>query len=181
VHSIIAPGLGPIGPDLRTPYDNWIDYAIIAIPEKPKLDQVCAKACVELADVMLAHELVAALATRDARAPALLHGDFVSDQVLIADGAVAALLDFEHPRGGDPMWDLAYWSYNNRHPDTLRLIADGYTAGAGLSADEERRVIEHRLGLSLDWLYRSEDLSGMWGAFILHRFDEDLERLAATS
>lgn len=36
-----------------------------------------------------------------------LHGDFYGDNVLIEDGSVTGILDWEAARLGDPMWDLA--------------------------------------------------------------------------
>lgn len=68
----------------------------------------------------------------------LLHGDLNTDNVLMLNGKLAAVID---PQGlvGDPMFDIAKTLYNPEDQHRLSEIERGYSQ-KGLSMDEKRRL-----------------------------------------
>ncbi len=179
LHAIKPPGLGDIGPDATAPHATWGEHLTLEPP--PTLGDVCRISRTDIDDVLRAARLLdEAHDEWEGVTPSLLHGDFVSDQVLVEAGHVSAILDFEHPKGGDAAWEFAYWSFNNRHPWTIDAMAEGYNDGRGFSPEMRRRIRLNRLQLGLSWIYRAtRGLEGVWGAFILQRFYEDLDALSA--
>jgi len=74
---------------------------------------------------------------------ALLHGDLANRNVLVADGALAAVLDWEDALAGDPLFDVAGWgTFVGNHERRDDLLA-GYAPGGALPAGAEFRY----------WLY----------------------------
>jgi aminoglycoside phosphotransferase (APT) family kinase protein len=73
--------------------------------------------------------------------PALIHGDCTLDNILIADGVVAGLLDWSGGALGDPRYDLALATAPQpeafSNPADLDAFYSGY-AGPRLAADEQR-------------------------------------------
>lgn len=72
-------------------------------------------------------------------APHLLHGDFAPKHILIDDGKITGIIDFENAHGGDPVQEFANWQFffEGRYP--IEPIKEGY-AGKSLFDDE----FEHR-------------------------------------
>jgi aminoglycoside phosphotransferase (APT) family kinase protein len=73
--------------------------------------------------------------------PVFAHGDLAPVNVLIRDGAVVALLDFERARLAHPLFDAAWWSWILRyHHATLWRAAGGaYLSAAGI--DQNPRTL----------------------------------------
>jgi aminoglycoside phosphotransferase (APT) family kinase protein len=149
LHAVPIDGFGlldpPFGPGAGTPRgacDSWPDFLLA------NLDAHVA-AC-RGDGALSAQDAAAALGChRDAEswlgtvAGALLHGDLANRNVLVADGELSAILDWEDALAGDPLFDVACWGTfvgnHERRPDFLR----GYAGAPTLSAEAEFRY----------WLY----------------------------
>lgn len=72
------------------------------------------------------------------RPSGFVHGDFVPANVLVRDGAVVALLDFESARLGDPLVDAAWfrWIVGYHHPEAVAVAWDAFRATAGIDATD---------------------------------------------
>jgi aminoglycoside phosphotransferase (APT) family kinase protein len=74
---------------------------------------------------------------------ALLHGDLANRNVLVADGALSAVLDWEDALAGDPIFDVACWgTFVGNHERRAEFLA-GYADAPALPEDAEFRY----------WLY----------------------------
>ena len=65
----------------------------------------------------------------------LVHGDFAPINVILdGEGAVRALLDWEHTHLGDPLEDAAWWCWvvRHHHPDAWRAAWPIFCAAAGV-------------------------------------------------
>jgi aminoglycoside phosphotransferase (APT) family kinase protein len=118
--------------------------------------------------------------------PRLLHGDLSPQQILVNEGKVSGLIDFEFPRSGDPAWELAYWDYyTGRRPFRgVRLptswLLEGYQQVTALDAGFEDRITFWRVALGLELLaYHGirDDQEPAFLLFLLHQFVQDLEDL----
>ncbi len=69
--------------------------------------------------------------------PVFAHGDFAPVNVLVRDGAVVALLDFERARIAHPLFDAAWWRciVRHHHPDRWEAAGPAFLRAAGLGLD----------------------------------------------
>jgi aminoglycoside phosphotransferase (APT) family kinase protein len=67
-------------------------------------------------------------------APVFAHGDLAPVNVLVRDGVVAALLDFERARLAHPLFDAAWWRWivRHHHPERWEAAGPAFLAAAGL-------------------------------------------------
>jgi aminoglycoside phosphotransferase (APT) family kinase protein len=105
-------------------------------------EQVAAAAAV---DGNTAHPLHALLfgwlranAPEDVARPVLLHGDPGFHNLLVADGVVQALLDWERARVGDAAQDLAYVRPHVTRVQPWEQFLEAYCAAGGEAPDEMR-------------------------------------------
>src|SRR4051812_23671434 len=85
---------------------------------------------------------------------AFVHGDLAPINVVLgADGAVAALLDFEHAGVGDPLTDVAWWGWvvRHHHPDAWVAAWPTFCAAAGADRESDGPALR---ALMLDELSR---------------------------
>lgn len=73
---------------------------------------------------------------KDSRRPVLVHGDFNVHNILVQDGAVTGILDWETAAFGAPEQDLAYMQpLVSKHYDFIRFI-EHYRSFGGQAVDE---------------------------------------------
>jgi aminoglycoside phosphotransferase (APT) family kinase protein len=72
------------------------------------------------------------------RPSGFVHGDFVPANVLVREGAVVALLDFEAARLGDPLFDAAWfrWIVGYHHPESVAVAWDAFRTAAEIDATD---------------------------------------------
>ena len=71
-----------------------------------------------------------------ARSPVLAHGDYGLANVLVENGRITGLLDFEFTRLADPLFDVAWWGWLARFhtPDAFSLGWEPFLRAAGVDA-----------------------------------------------
>ncbi|PZR63011.1 MAG: hypothetical protein DLM71_05735 [Chloroflexi bacterium] len=127
------------------------------------------------AETAVLHRLILELPDLfEARPGVVAHGDFGPANVLVADGRISGLLDWEFARLADPLFDVAWWGWLVRfhHPDVLGaawpafLSARGFDGGDPLVAArifslQALRVLEvvndapaRGAGVRDDWIRR---------------------------
>jgi aminoglycoside phosphotransferase (APT) family kinase protein len=86
-------------------------------------------------------------------APALLHGDFTPDNLVIRDGDVRAVLDWEHAKAGDPAWEAWKLTENvvrlfdgEAREDLRAALTEGYRDAASPSAAFQARKAAFAVG-----------------------------------
>jgi len=70
----------------------------------------------------------------------LIHNDLSPEHVLIDDGRISGLIDFESACGADPIQEFSLWSlkFDKQYP--LRHILEGYGGGDAADASFERKL-----------------------------------------
>ena len=93
-------------------------------------------------------------------APVFAHGDLAPVNILVRDGAVVALLDFERARLAHPLFDAAWWRWivRHHHPERWASAGAAFMAAAGLA---DARATASNLDLlaalqCLEMLHRSQ-------------------------
>ena len=142
LHGHPGDGIGPVQPDgspagwpPETFYDRIPDWAarITAGPDP-------------IFDPATVAEAVSLVSDRSVPGRArLIHGDAAPHNVLVHDGAVVAVIDFDAAWFGEPAGDLAWWGWN--HPDS----ADAFARGCAATSEPTNPVLvwRHRLHLLL--------------------------------
>jgi homoserine kinase type II len=154
-------------------------------PEVTDLGELCRELQRELAGAMTTWfaerlpEIDAAAEELRRTLPAqIVHGDFALGNLLVADGQVTAVLDFEVAGLDLRVADLAaglYQSTEELDPDQVAAFRAGYGVGTTLSAAEEDALptlLLHRAIGTVIWR------AGAWRAGHASR-DDVMERLAA--
>ena len=67
-------------------------------------------------------------------APVFAHGDLAPVNILVRDGVVVALLDFERARLAHPLFDAAWWRWivRHHHPERWEAAGPAFLEAAGL-------------------------------------------------
>jgi aminoglycoside phosphotransferase (APT) family kinase protein len=105
----------------------------------------------ESADFHACHKQLTRLCPSDAVPPRLVHGDFRVGNVIVRDGEVAAVLDWELTALGHPLADLAYLINTWVTPDELLTgpISSAIAAGGFGDRDCVVSVYERELGTAI--------------------------------
>ena len=93
------------------------------------------------------------LTARPARAASLVHGDWLPKHLLIDDGAIVGVIDWECAGPASPAFDLARWevSAGDRLHDRSDLLRRGYARVADPDAADAGRVP----AFAIDWALES--------------------------
>jgi aminoglycoside phosphotransferase (APT) family kinase protein len=106
-------------------------------------------------------------------APVFAHGDLALVNILVRDGAVVALLDFERARLAHPFFDAAWWRWivRHHHPERWEAAGPAFLEAAGL---EDSPATAKRLDLlaalqCLEMLHRARraEARRVWAARLL--------------
>jgi aminoglycoside phosphotransferase (APT) family kinase protein len=81
--------------------------------------------------------------------PVFAHGDFAPVNVILDDGQITGLIDFERARLAHPLFDFAWWSWIIRvhHSDAWDLAKAAFVDAAGLNDDLNTNRTAHALGV----------------------------------
>lgn len=90
--------------------------------------------------------------------PHLLHGDYGPKHILINNGRISGIIDFENAKSGDPVYDFSWWSYFYGKRLLIERLISGYQKVSNLPDNYELhlRLGRLRLGLDLLWYYSYE-------------------------
>lgn len=72
--------------------------------------------------------------------PYFAAGDTATTNLIVKDGKIQAIIDWEWAQGSDPAENVAYWHYWNKDPKYLDYFLDGYEP-------ENREVFKERIDL----------------------------------
>jgi aminoglycoside phosphotransferase (APT) family kinase protein len=84
--------------------------------------------------------------------PHLLHGDYGPKHILIEDGHITGILDFENSKSGDPIHDFAWWSYFGKNRPPIEWLKEGYEKTRKLPDNFELKLRLGRLRLGMDMI-----------------------------
>ena len=111
----------------------------------------------------------------------LVHGDFQGNNVLVQDGRVSGILDFENLVAGDPALDFKPVHFHSDAPTRdLAALRRGYGARPGLFDDRfMRRLLVYELVFALELLWWKTRFGNTAGAAeLVAKLDRIEEALA---
>lgn len=163
LHRVEVPGFGHPDADGRFPA-RALDEVVLERAEARAVPRALdAGLPRDLADAALAH-LRRHRAVIAAARPHLVHGDYGLKHLLVEDGRITGILDFENCRGGDPAEDFAWWDFfYDRAPHGSALMLEGYrrVADPGAALDLRRRLFRLALGLNTFSYYTQMGSAGL--------------------
>ncbi len=104
---------------------------------------------------LLEAALEAATATEQSQRAVLAHGDFATKHLVIRQGQLRGILDFETARGSDRAYDIAIWDLINGPDPPRACLAEGYRQAGGDFSDTS--VARWRCNLRLRALADNQD------------------------
>ena len=154
----------------------WADPRTLAADASGWLDQIADGIGVGNAETIRRTIAEVGRLFRD-RPAVLAHGDFAPVNVLVADGEITGLLDFESTRLADPLFDVAWWAWvvGFHHQADLARSLPSFLEGVAVQWDA--RLNERIRALQLLRLLELATLSPEEGqATWIARLDETLGR-----
>ncbi len=159
-HVITGPGYGRVVGDheaVRGRHDSWADFidTILAGADDLVRHEVITGAVAELFAAAVADHRDAIAYESDG---VLLHCDLKPTHLFVADGRLAAIIDWGDTSYGDPRWDLARLSHSG--DAVFGPVLEGY--GLRLDAELERSLACYRAILRFDALHYELMAGGDW-------------------
>jgi aminoglycoside phosphotransferase (APT) family kinase protein len=111
LHTIEIDGQGPV--PLEQIYEHRVERALAIINSPP-------------ADRAVIERAYAFAKANRPTAARLCKNDCAGANILVHDGKVTAIIDWEWAWGGDPAWDIAYWQLYNADAAALDFLIAGY-------------------------------------------------------
>ncbi|RJR29214.1 aminoglycoside phosphotransferase family protein [Candidatus Microgenomates bacterium] len=140
IHEIRTQGFGWTNPNGVGMYTTWGQYLARMLSKTERLLDVASRNQIA-SDVMTRAlkfiEEHKSIYTGEAR---LVHRDLGPDHLLVRDGNIVGVIDFENCIGGDPVYDLARWNLLYGDQYSLGKIKEGYTNAAVIEEDYELRL-----------------------------------------
>jgi len=103
--------------------------------------------------------------------PVLLHGDFRPGNILVADGRISGIIDWEAAKSGPPAFDFGWWDWmagDSETPFPSTALHQGYLEHRQLDSatfDALRQLAIARITIGhLGWLIRTENPGGFKSA-----------------
>jgi aminoglycoside phosphotransferase (APT) family kinase protein len=160
VHAVSMTGFGQINPNGHGAVSTWRQAYVEQLPTE-RAYRAAFHVGLHPDVVRESLELLAQCAELgDSVTPCLLHGDFQLQNVLVLDGQITGLIDFEFCESGDaakevPLGhrDSGGWSwFFGRQPIPSQWIVDGYFDGRPMDKTFEKRMMWFKLANSLNGL-----------------------------
>ena len=149
LHTVVVDSFGIIPPDpwgiTRTTYAAWIDR------EAARVAWAVEHAGMDRAALPLVLGVYAQLRDTYIGRPRLCHGDCATTNILVDQGRVVALIDWEWATGGDPAANIAYWAFWQEDLAALDALLAGYQPD-----DPEQfraRVLAYRVVTAVDLIH----------------------------
>lgn len=145
IHEVPTEGFGWTSPEGRGMFSSWDEYLLKALSKKDSLLDIARRNSLDTAVIEDGLELISNSSNIYKGEARLVHRDLGPDHILVDEGMVSGVIDFENCIGGDPVYDLARWDllYGDQYP--LEQILEGYRGRAGLGDDFERRMQVYKI------------------------------------
>ena len=179
IHSITPQKFGGLYKDGVGGHDTWKSYMLLPLrlQRVEGLLKSATKADIPKSDIDRTLRILVDNADmyKDVN-PHLLHADFGPKHILIQDGKISGILDFENAKSGDPTHDFAWWSYFGKTRPPLDWLKEGYQRSGTLPDKFDLRLRLGRLRLGTDMIYYYDQEKHDMGLSIAKvNLQEDLE------
>jgi aminoglycoside phosphotransferase (APT) family kinase protein len=141
LHTVKLDGFGYLTRDLQdAPHATWADWVD---EQEPMVEEALRIVACRPADIPLIENAYRSLRRTYLGAPRLCHGDFSDDNLMVKDGSLIGVIDWECALAGDPASDVAYWFMWHGDFDCLDGLLSGYAPAD--PGGFRRRVNAHRI------------------------------------
>jgi len=151
IHSVRVDRFG--GFDKLAPYENWSGFVFKPFKAIQRVMKIADEIGVERP---LINKAVSTLKEHEGLfnrvTPQLLHGDFSIKHMLIRDKKIVGIIDFENAKGGDPVFDFAWFDYFYGESIPRKWMKKGYSNTKLFDGNFEAKLNLYRLHLSLNLL-----------------------------
>jgi len=145
IHEVQTEGFGWTSPEGRGIFNTWDEYLLKALSKKDSLLDIARRNSIDTAVIEDGLELIATNSNIYQGEARLVHRDLGPDHILVDEGVVSGVIDFENCVGADPIYDLARWDllYGDEYPIDQILV--GYRERADLGEDFDKRMQVYKI------------------------------------
>ncbi len=149
LHSVVVAEFGIFPPD---PWDlNVATFAAWMDRELERMPGALDRAGMNLTVLPQVNDVYTMLRDTYTDHPRLCHGDCADANILVDQGKVTALIDWEWAKGGDPAANIAYWAFWQDDDAALDALLVGYSADTPAMLRE--RVLAYRVVTAIDLMH----------------------------
>ena len=179
LHSVMVPNFGGLDRNEEEVYKSWPDFIFSVEGKRSRIIEAGKRVGVNTAQIDTALK-----ALRDEEElfgdvkPHLLHGDFSTKHFMVKDDHLVGIIDFENCKGGDPVYDFAWFDYFFGKDIPLEWLKEGYATPEVLRNNFEKKLLLYKLHLGLGFIDYYEEQGNKSG--IDHartRLKEELEKI----
>lgn len=156
LHGVTVDQFGIMPPDPwrlnRSTFAAWLDR------ERSRIRGAVELAGMQPGTLPLIADVYAFLREGYRDRPRLCHGDCATTNILVDQGRIVALIDWEWAKGGDPAANIAYWDFWQDDLVALEALLAGYQADA--PSRFRARVLAYRVVTAIDLIYVYEEHGG---------------------
>lgn len=152
IHSIKTKGFGEINSLGVGEFETWSEYMI---KQDKKRELVLEEARKIGVDTKLVQQAFVILDKNkdiyrhaDSR---LAHSDYGIKHMLVHDGKINGIIDFENCRGADIAYDFSWWNYFGENRPPVEWLIEGYrkSGNLGENFNERRHLVKIKIALDL--------------------------------
>jgi aminoglycoside phosphotransferase (APT) family kinase protein len=156
LHSVSVDAFGIMPPD---PWDlNQRSLAAWLDRETARIGRAIGLAGMQPGTLPSIAEVYAFLRDGSVDRPRLCHGDCATTNILVNQGRVVALIDWEWAKGGDPAANIAYWAFWQDDLVALDALLAGYQAEQ--PSRFRARVLAYRVVTAIELISVYEEHGG---------------------
>jgi len=148
LHTVELNGFGYLTQDLQdAPHTTWAGWIA---EQEARVENALRLADCRPADIPLIKNAYPTLRHTYVESPRLCHGDFSDDNLLVENGSLVGVIDWESALAGDPANDVAYWFMWHGDLGCLDALLAGYapTDPSGF----RQRVRAHLILLAVNFI-----------------------------
>lgn len=153
IHSIKTKGFGEINSLGVGEFETWSEYML---NQDKKRELVLEEARRIGVDTKLVQQAFTILDNNqdvyehiDSR---LAHSDYGIKHMLVHEGKINGIIDFENCRGADIVYDFSWWNYFGQNRPPIEWLIEGYVKNGNLGENFEARMHLVKIKIALDLL-----------------------------
>ena len=135
IHQVTVDGFGDLDAGLKGAYRTYGEWFVDLLVASQRADVEAAVAADSGTRIMVDQAVNFIVAHRglvDAQLPRLAHGDFSPSNILVTDGRISAIIDWEGAKGAPRANDFAWWaSIAEGSTSNIGPLVSGYSAELG--------------------------------------------------
>ena len=164
IHTVKVNRIG--GFDRNESYGSWDEYIINKTTKRKEKILVAAKKAGIKANLL---EDAFSILSRNKKhmrisTPKLIHGDYSLKHFLVRKNHIVGIIDFENAKGGDPIFDFAWFNFFNGNEIPIEWLKQGYNNRRVFNKYFDIKMRLYRLNLALiliDYYVSEKNTSGV--------------------